>query len=104
VRTLGVVNSAKDERLHLRLEPAQKALLEAASSASGSTVSAFVLRTATEAAADILADRRVFIVDEAGWQAFDHALERPAAEVAGLHELLAAPTVLDQPEPGQDGR
>jgi uncharacterized protein (DUF1778 family) len=100
----GVMSTAKDERLHLRLEPAHKALLEAASSASGSTVSAFVLRTATEAAADILADRRVFVLDEAGWQAFDHALERPAAEVAGLRELLTAPTVLDRSELGQADR
>lgn len=100
----GVMSTAKDERLHLRLEPAHKALLEAASSASGSTVSAFVLRTATEAAADILADRRVFVLDEAGWQAFDHALERPAAEVAGLRELLTAPTVLDRSELGRADR
>jgi uncharacterized protein (DUF1778 family) len=92
------MGSAKDERLHLRLEPAQKALLEAASSASGSTVSAFVLKAATDVAADVLADRRVFVLDEAGWQAFDQALERPAAEVPGLRELLSAPTVLDPPE------
>jgi uncharacterized protein (DUF1778 family) len=98
------VDSVKGERLHLRLEPAQKALLEAASSASGSTVSAFVLKAAAEAAADVLADRRFFVLDDAGWQAFDQALERPAAEVAGLRELLSAPTVLDRPEPGQAGR
>jgi uncharacterized protein (DUF1778 family) len=98
------VNSAKDERLHLRVEPGQKALLEAASSASGSTVSAFVLKVATEAAADILADRRVFVLDEAGWQAFDQALDQPAGEVSGLRELLSGPTVLDAPESGRAGR
>jgi uncharacterized protein (DUF1778 family) len=92
---------AKDERLHLRLGPQEKALLEAASSASGSTVSAFVLRAATEAAADVLADRRVFVLDEAGWHAFDRALERPAADVPGLRELLSTPTVLDPPEQDQ---
>jgi uncharacterized protein (DUF1778 family) len=87
--------SSKDERLHLRVEPEQKALLEAASRASGDTVSAFVLRVATEAAADILADRRVFVLDESAWQVFDEALSRPAKEVPGLRELLSAPTVLD---------
>ncbi|WP_239333809.1 DUF1778 domain-containing protein [Frankia sp. CiP3] len=90
--------------MHLRVEPAQKALLEAASSAAGSTVSAFVLKAATDAAADILADRRVFVLDEASWQAFDHALDRPAADVPGLRELLTTPTVLDHLEPGQAGR
>lgn len=101
VRTIGGMNAAKAERLHLRVEPEQKALLEAASEASGSTVSAFVLRVATEAAADLLADRRAFVLDEAAWREFDEAMERPAVEVPGLHELLSAPTVLDQPDSGR---
>src|SRR5208337_4153832 len=41
--------SSKAERLHLRVDPEQKALLEAASRAAGDTVSGFVLRPATEA-------------------------------------------------------
>jgi uncharacterized protein (DUF1778 family) len=93
------MSGAKDERLHLRLGPAEKAMLEAASSASGSTVSAFVLKAATEAAADILADRRVFVLDEAAWHEFDQALERPAADVPGLSKLLSERTVLDPPGP-----
>ncbi|TDD89293.1 DUF1778 domain-containing protein [Actinomadura darangshiensis] len=97
------MGSAKDERMHVRVEPGQKALLEAASSASGSTVSAFVLKAATEAAADVLADRRVFVLDEQGWQAFDQALERSPGEVPGLRELLETPTVLDGPDPDGAG-
>jgi uncharacterized protein (DUF1778 family) len=100
--------SSKAERLHLRVDPEQKALLEAASRAAGDTVSGFVLRVATEAAADVLADRRVFVLDEQAWQVFDQALSRPAAEVPGLRELLSAPTVLDrgatEPPPAQAGR
>lgn len=94
------MSSTKAERLHLRVEPDQKALLEAASQAAGDTVSGFVLRAATDAAADILADRRVFVLDESAWQVFDQALERPAAEVPGLRELLSEPTVLDRPATG----
>jgi uncharacterized protein (DUF1778 family) len=90
------MGSMKEERLHLRVEPEQKALLEAASRAAGDTLSGFVLRTATEAAADILADRRVFVLDEQAWQVFDQALSRPPAEVPGLRDLLSAATVLDQ--------
>jgi uncharacterized protein (DUF1778 family) len=100
--------SSKAERLHLRVDPEQKALLEAASRAAGDTVSGFVLRAATEAAADVVADRRVFVLDETAWQVFDQALSRPAAEVPGLRELLSAPTVLDQgatePPASQAGR
>lgn len=102
------MTSTKAERLHLRVDPEQKALLEAASRAAGDTVSGFVLRAATEAAADFLADRREFILDEQTWQVFDQALSRPATEVPGLRELLSAPTVLDQdaagPPSGRAGR
>jgi uncharacterized protein (DUF1778 family) len=102
------MTSTKDERLHLRVDPEQKALLEAASRTAGDTVSGFVLRAATEAAADVLADRRVFVLDEQAWQLFDQALSGPATEVPGLRELLSAPTVLDrdaaEPPSGQPER
>jgi len=74
-------------------------MLEAASQAAGDSVSSFVLKAATEAAADVLADRRVFMLDQEAWQVFDEALQRPAQDVAGLRELLTGPTVLD-PAPG----
>jgi uncharacterized protein (DUF1778 family) len=88
--------SPKAERLHLRVDPEQKALLEAASRVAGNTVSGFVLRAATKAAADVVANRRVFVLDEQAWQVFDQALSRPAVEVPGLRELLSTPTVLDR--------
>jgi len=86
--------------MHLRLDAEQKALLEAASAAAGASVSTFVLAAATEAAADVLADRRVFVLDEREWRAFDDALTRPPGEVAGLRELLREPTVLDDRDTG----
>jgi uncharacterized protein (DUF1778 family) len=89
--------TVKAERLHLRLDPTQKALLEAASAASGDSVSTFVLAAATEAAASVLADRRVFILDEDAWLTFDDALTGPARDVPGLRDLLSTPTVLDTP-------
>ena len=92
--------NAKAERLHLRVDLAQKALLEAASRAMGTSVSAFVLKAATDTAADVLADRRVFLLDEGGWRVFDEALNRPAQEVAGLRELMTTPTALDVPPSG----
>jgi uncharacterized protein (DUF1778 family) len=94
------VVSGKAERLHLRVDAEQKALLEAASQAAGASVSTFVLKAATEAAADVLADRRVFVLDQDAWRAFDEALARPAQDVAGLGELLTAPTMLDPPSSG----
>jgi uncharacterized protein (DUF1778 family) len=89
------MGASKVERLHLRLDPEQKALLEAASRATGASMSMFVLAAATKAAADVLADRRVFVLDQDAWRAFDEALSRPATDVSGLRELFATPTVLD---------
>jgi uncharacterized protein (DUF1778 family) len=88
------------ERLHLRVDAEQRALLEAASRAAGASVSTFVLKAATEAAVDVLADRRVFVLDQDAWRVFDEALQRPAQDVAGLRELLTRPTVLDVPPAG----
>jgi len=101
VRTMMGV-AAKDERLHLRVDAAQKALLEAASQATGSTVSTFVLAAATEAAAEVLADRRAFVLDQEAWRVFDEALDRPAGDVAGLRELMTTPTVLDAVQTGEE--
>jgi uncharacterized protein (DUF1778 family) len=86
----------KSERLGLRASPSQRALLAAASRVEGTTVSDFVLRHATRAAEDVLADRRVFMVSAEVWDRFTAALDRPAAEVRGLDELMNTPTVLDE--------
>lgn len=94
--------TAKAERLHLRVDTEQKALLEAASQAMGASVSTFVLAAATEAAASVLADRRAFVLDDDAWRVFDEALTRPAGDVAGLRELLTTPTVLDDTQSGGD--
>ncbi|HZN17179.1 MAG TPA: DUF1778 domain-containing protein [Micromonosporaceae bacterium] len=92
--------TAKTERLHLRIDAEQKALLEAASAAAGTSVSNFILAVATEAAADVLADRHAFVLDEEAWQVFDEALTRPVSDIPGLRELLHSPTVLDVPQAG----
>jgi uncharacterized protein (DUF1778 family) len=86
----------KDERLGLRASASQRALLVAASQAEGTTVSDFVLRHATRAAEEVLADRRVFMVPGDVWDRFAAALDAPAAEVPGLDELMNTPTILDE--------
>jgi uncharacterized protein (DUF1778 family) len=88
-------DNRKSGRLGLRASEHQRALLLAASQAEGTTVSDFVLRHATRAAEDVLADRRVFMVGSEVWDRFTAALDRRAREVPGLNELVNTPTVLD---------
>lgn len=90
------LKAAKSERLSLRANAWQRTLLKEASQVEGTTVSDFVLRSATRAAEDVLADRRVFALSEDRWEAFMEVLDRPAQELPRLRELLESPTVLDE--------
>lgn len=47
------------------------------------------------AASLTLADRRHFLIDDAQWQAFQQALDRPVKRKPRLHKLLNEPGVLD---------
>jgi len=101
-------NGRKGERLGLRASESQRELLRAASQAEGTTVSDFVLRHATRAAKDVLADRHVFVAATETWDRLSAtrispvtntvvaALDRPAQDVPGLEQLMNTPTVLDE--------
>jgi uncharacterized protein (DUF1778 family) len=79
---------ARSERVDLRMTPAAKRTLIQAAAASNKTLTEFLLHSGMHAAFDTLADRRTFVLDEAGWDAFVAALERPPADNPGLRELL----------------
>ena len=81
--------SAKDARLNVRLAPAQADLIRLAADAENTSVSDFVVSSATTAAEQVLADRRWFPLDEAAWNAFHELLERPAVAKPRLADLLA---------------
>lgn len=86
----------KSERLAVRISPEQRSLLAAASRAEDTTITGFVLRAATRAAEDALADRRRFVLAEPEWAAFLTALDRPPRNLPHLRRLLATPSVLDE--------
>ena len=76
----------KDERLQIRVDPAEKRLLERAAAASHQSVSSFVLHSAATQAAHVLAERPLIELAPAAAEALNEALERPAA----VNERLAA--------------
>lgn len=88
--------ATKTERLNLRLTPAQNAVLRRAADARGEAVSDYVLRHAVEAAQVDLADRRVFVADEAAWDELQAALNRTPQPARALRKLLSKPSVLEQ--------
>jgi uncharacterized protein (DUF1778 family) len=95
--TLARTTRRKDDRLELRLEPANRRLLDEAAAASSMSVSAFVLTHATEAAREVLADRTTFALPDDRWDAFMELLDRAERPMPELAAFLARPTVLDEP-------
>ena len=69
----------KGERLQIRVEPAEKAVLERAAAASHLNVSAFVLQAAAFRAEEILAERQSIRLTPQAAEAFNEALGTPAS-------------------------
>ena len=72
------MSTTKEERLQIRVGPADKALLERAAAASHLNVSAFVVQAAAAKAEEILAERSSIRLTREAAIAFTEALERPA--------------------------
>jgi uncharacterized protein (DUF1778 family) len=89
--------ASKTERLSLRLTPEQDAVLRRAAEARGESANDFVLRHAVEAAEMELADRRVFVVDDAAWGQLHDLLSAPPALPEAMVKLLSNPSVLERP-------
>jgi len=69
---------SKNERLEIRLDPSEQRLLEQAAAAEHLSVSAFLLRAATQRAEEVLAQRSVIHLSPQGAAALTEALARPA--------------------------
>ena len=87
-------NLSKTERIDVRATALIKQLLQDAARASHKNVSEFLLDAGVTAAAQTLADRRQFVLDETQWQAFQEALDRPVQNKTRLKSLLHEPGVL----------
>jgi uncharacterized protein (DUF1778 family) len=80
---------SREARLNLRATAKQDALIRLAAQATSKTVTDFVLDSASNAAEQVLADRRWFLLDDAAWASFEDLLERPAVLKPRLRDLLA---------------
>jgi uncharacterized protein (DUF1778 family) len=86
----------KSERLSLRLTPDQDALLRRAVEARGESVNDYVIRHAVEAAEADLADRRVFVADDAAWTDLQALVSAPPSLPLPMIKLLSNPSVLER--------
>ena len=88
------VAKPKSERIDIRTTPAAKETLQQAAAIAHKNVSEFLLDAGLTAAAEALADRRVFTLNETKWQEFQKALDRPVRKKPRLAKLLSEPGVL----------
>jgi uncharacterized protein (DUF1778 family) len=79
---------SREARLNIRATAKQDALIRLAAQATSKTVTDFILDSASNAAEQILADRRWFLLDDAAWTAFEDSLERPPVVKPRLRELV----------------
>jgi uncharacterized protein (DUF1778 family) len=84
----------KSERIDIRTTPAAKETLQQAAAIAHKNVSEFLLDAGLVAAAEALADRRIFTLGEARWQEFRKALDRPVRAKPRLAKLLSEPGAL----------
>ena len=83
------ITEARSERVDLRMTPTAKRTLQRAAAASNKSVSEFLLDSSLSAAFDLLADRRVFQLDETQWAAFIAALDAPPCDNPRLRRLMS---------------
>ena len=76
-------------RINLRTSPEAKALIERAAALVGTTVSAFMLQHAYEAARQVVADNDTLIVSQQAFEAFVAACEQPSEPNEALRTLMA---------------
>lgn len=80
--------TVKSQRINLRASERQEALIRQAAEVTDSSVSDFILSSATERAERVLADRRWFVATEEQYDLFVQALEAPA-QTEKLERLFA---------------
>lgn len=90
-----IAQNSKDARIDLRVNQAQKALLEMAAASQGKKLSDFVITASTEAAQMALADQNRFSLPEAEMKKFLASLEEEPTEIPALRELFTRKSVFE---------
>ncbi len=78
----------QSQTINLRASVEQKTLIDRAAQRLGKSRSQFVLDTMREASENVLLDQRLFVLDEAAFEAFEAMLDAPAEPSEGLRRTL----------------
>jgi uncharacterized protein (DUF1778 family) len=78
----------RDARIHIRVRPADRDLIDRAAAQLGKSRSAFVVETMRREAHEVLLDQTVFRVDADTFRTFLAELDRPPQDNPRLRALL----------------
>lgn len=81
------VSDAKGS-INLRIEAQTRQMIDDAAAILGKTRTEFMIESARSLAIDVLLDQRLFVLDDARYNAFVHALDNPPAPGPKLRALL----------------
>lgn len=90
------MTAVKNSRIAVRLSSDQDALIRHAAEVEGTTITEFTVAATMNHAVDVLADRRVFAIDDAAWSEFLAVLDRPVSHKPRLEKLLTEPSVFTE--------
>lgn len=86
----------KTERWSIRVTPAEDTIVRRVLDNAGVSLNEYVVSRAVAAAADDLADRRVFALTDGAWDELQELLDRPVVAKPRIAALVAEPSVLDR--------
>ena len=93
---INITGDNKDMRnttLNIRTTDKNKSLLQQAAVMLGTTVSGFLLNTATEKAHKLIQNQKHFSLDDEHWDIFCQTLDRAPSNNSKLEELLKSKSV-----------
>lgn len=85
--------ATKTARFAVRLTAEQDALIRRAAEVEGTDLTNFTVTATLAHARDVLADRRLFVLDEAAWTEFLAVLDRPVSPKLRLGKLFAEQSI-----------
>ncbi|PVZ82133.1 hypothetical protein C9426_30700 [Serratia sp. S1B] len=79
---------ARDKQINVRATEEERAVIDYAASLINKNRTEFIIEKAVHEAQNIILDQRVFVLDDARYQAFIEQLEAPVQNVEGRKRLM----------------
>ncbi|MBP1039199.1 DUF1778 domain-containing protein [Serratia fonticola] len=79
----------RDKQINVRATEEERAVIDYAASLVNKNRTDFIIERAVHEAQNIILDQRVFVLDDARYQAFIEQLEAPIENVEGRKRLMA---------------